>query len=189
MTDVADALDRDRASLSLALVDAAANHWKVNAADCVAERGVVRHLPSGQLSRGFAWGFILFWSVVFSFASSQLNALCFVLAPIALAVLMFYSYTKRFTSLSHIVLGFSLGIGTLLLGIAFFTGAFQYLPRSGSWMEKVKTSDSSAKMAAVPFPWWTSQSIIAMRCIHRSRWRARMAMAMSLKTQKPEPSA
>ena len=101
--------------------------------DALNPRTKMRHLPSGQLSRGFAWGFILFWSVVFSFASSQLNALCFVLAPIALAVLMFYSYTKRFTSLSHIVLGFSLGIapagawiamrGTLDLRILWLTAA------------------------------------------------------------------
>ncbi|MEQ1945787.1 MAG: UbiA-like polyprenyltransferase [Bryobacteraceae bacterium] len=78
--------------------------------DALNPRTKMRHLPSGQLSRGFAWGFILVWSVVFSYASSRLNALCFLLAPIALAVLMFYSYTKRFTSLSHIVLGFALGI-------------------------------------------------------------------------------
>src|ERR1700676_3078008 len=70
----------------------------------------MRHLPAGSLSRGFAWGFIAFWSVVFLFAARELNPLCFKLAPVALAVLMFYSYTKRFTSLSHMVLGFSLGI-------------------------------------------------------------------------------
>src|ERR1700739_2591335 len=70
----------------------------------------MRHLPAGSLSRGFAWGFIAVWSVVFLFAARELNPLCFKLAPVALAVLMFYSYTKRFTSLSHAVLGFSLGI-------------------------------------------------------------------------------
>src|SRR6202030_2949067 len=70
----------------------------------------MRHLPAGILSRSFAWGFIAFWSVVFLFAARELNPLCFKLAPVALAILMFYSYTKRFTSLSHAVLGFSLGI-------------------------------------------------------------------------------
>src|SRR6202030_870003 len=70
----------------------------------------MRHLPAGILSRGFAWGFIAFWSVVFLFAARELNPLCFKLAPVALAILMFYSYTKRFTSLSHVVLGFALGI-------------------------------------------------------------------------------
>ena len=70
----------------------------------------MRHLPAGSLSRAFAWGFIGVWSVVFLFAARELNPLCFKLAPAALAILMFYSYTKRFTSLSHAVLGFSLGI-------------------------------------------------------------------------------
>ena len=69
-----------------------------------------RHLPAGLLSRGFAWGFIAFWSVVFLFAARELNPLCFALAPLALAVLLFYSFTKRFTSLSHVILGFCLGI-------------------------------------------------------------------------------
>jgi 4-hydroxybenzoate polyprenyltransferase len=78
----------------------------------------MRHLPAGLLSRGFAWGFIAFWSVVFAFAARELNPLCFLLAPVALAVVMGYSATKRFTSLSHIVLGFSLGIAPAAAWIA-----------------------------------------------------------------------
>jgi 4-hydroxybenzoate polyprenyltransferase len=78
----------------------------------------MRHLPAGLLSRRFAWGFIFFWSVVFMLAARALNPLCFKLAPLALAVVMFYSYTKRFTSLSHVVLGFSLGIAPAAAWIA-----------------------------------------------------------------------
>src|SRR6202142_3727768 len=78
----------------------------------------MRHLPAGLLSRGFAWGFIAFWSVVFLFAARELNPLCFALAPVALAVVMGYSATKRFTSLSHLVLGFSLGIAPAAAWIA-----------------------------------------------------------------------
>ena len=78
----------------------------------------MRHLPAGLLSRGFAWGFIAFWSVVFLFAARELNPLCFMLAPVALAVVMGYSATKRFTSLSHLVLGFSLGIAPAAAWIA-----------------------------------------------------------------------
>ncbi len=73
-------------------------------------RTKMRHLPAGSLSRRFAWGFIAWWALVFVFAARELNPLCFRLAPVALAIPMFYSFTKRFTSLSHIVLGFSLGI-------------------------------------------------------------------------------
>jgi 4-hydroxybenzoate polyprenyltransferase len=78
----------------------------------------MRHLPAGLLSRGFAWGFIAFWSVVFLFAARELNPLCFRLAPLALAVVMGYSATKRFTALSHLVLGFSLGIAPAAAWIA-----------------------------------------------------------------------
>jgi 4-hydroxybenzoate polyprenyltransferase len=55
---------------------------------------------------------------VFVFAARELNPLCFRLAPVALAVVMFYSFTKRFTALSHVVLGFSLGIAPAAAWIA-----------------------------------------------------------------------
>ncbi len=77
-----------------------------------------RHLPAGLLSRRFAWGFILVWAFVFIFAARELNPLCFKLSPVALAIPMFYSFTKRFTSLSHVVLGFSLGIAPAAAWIA-----------------------------------------------------------------------
>jgi 4-hydroxybenzoate polyprenyltransferase len=77
-----------------------------------------RHLPAGVLTRRFAWGFIAISAVVFIFAARELNPLCFKLAPLALAIPMFYSFTKRFTSLSHLVLGFSLGIAPAAAWIA-----------------------------------------------------------------------
>jgi 4-hydroxybenzoate polyprenyltransferase len=69
-----------------------------------------RHLPAGVLSRGFAWGFVAAASALFMFAAASLNPLCFLLSPVALTVVFFYSFTKRFTSLSHLVLGLALGI-------------------------------------------------------------------------------
>jgi 4-hydroxybenzoate polyprenyltransferase len=69
-----------------------------------------RHLPAGLLTRRFAWGFIAVWGLVFFFAARELNPLCLRLAPVALSVVVFYSFTKRFTAFSHLVLGFSLGI-------------------------------------------------------------------------------
>ena len=77
-----------------------------------------RHLPAGLLSRRFAWGFIVFWAAVFVLAAGGLNPLCLKLAPLALAIVMFYSFTKRFTSLAHLVLGFSLGIAPAAAWIA-----------------------------------------------------------------------
>lgn len=73
-------------------------------------RTKMRHLPTGLLSRGFAWAFVAASSAVFFAAAGALNPLCLRLAPLALAIVFFYSFTKRFTSFSHLVLGFSLGI-------------------------------------------------------------------------------
>ncbi|HLH38382.1 MAG TPA: UbiA-like polyprenyltransferase [Bryobacteraceae bacterium] len=81
-------------------------------------RTKMRHLPAGLLTARFAWGFIAAWAFIFIFAARELNPLCFKLAPLALAIPMFYSYTKRFTSLSHLVLGFSLGIAPAAAWIA-----------------------------------------------------------------------
>jgi 4-hydroxybenzoate polyprenyltransferase len=77
-----------------------------------------RHLPAGLLSRGFAWAFVAGAAALFFFAAAQLNQLCLRLAPVALAVLFFYSFTKRFTSFSHVVLGFCLGIAPAAAWIA-----------------------------------------------------------------------
>ena len=70
----------------------------------------MRHLPAGLLCRGFAWGFVVVSSAVFVFAAGQLNPLCLHLAPLALAVVFVYSFTKRFTAFSHLVLGFAWGL-------------------------------------------------------------------------------
>ena len=77
-----------------------------------------RHLPAGLLSTGFAWGFVAAAGIVFLLAARALNPLCFRLAPVALGIVFFYSFTKRFTSFSHLVLGFSLGIAPAAAWIA-----------------------------------------------------------------------
>ncbi len=78
----------------------------------------MRHLPAGLLSPGFTWGFVVAASLLFFFAAFELNPLCLRLAPLALAVVFFYSYTKRFTTFSHLVLGLSLGIAPAAAWIA-----------------------------------------------------------------------
>ncbi|MCX6623846.1 MAG: putative 4-hydroxybenzoate polyprenyltransferase [Acidobacteria bacterium] len=77
-----------------------------------------RHIPAGILSRRFTWIFVAISALVFLIAARMLNPLCFVLAPVALGVVFFYSFTKRFTSFSHVVLGFSLGIAPAAAWIA-----------------------------------------------------------------------
>jgi 4-hydroxybenzoate polyprenyltransferase len=78
----------------------------------------MRHIPAGILSTRFAWGFVLVSVLVFLLAARGLNPLCLKLAPLALAVVFFYSFTKRFTAFSHLILGFSLGIAPAAAWIA-----------------------------------------------------------------------
>ena len=66
-----------------------------------------RALPRRLLTRSFLRGFIVVSSGVFIFSAFMLNRLAFMLSPLALAWVLFYSYTKRFTFLSHLILGFS----------------------------------------------------------------------------------
>jgi len=81
-------------------------------------RTAKRALPAGKLSLGFAWAFTALASAVLVIAAWQLNRLALELSPVALAILFFYSYTKRFTSWSHFVLGFCLGISPAAAWIA-----------------------------------------------------------------------
>jgi 4-hydroxybenzoate polyprenyltransferase len=85
-------------------------------------RTAQRALATGALSTAFAWTFTLGAVAVFFLAAWRLNPLALKLAPLALAILFFYSYTKRFTHWSHLFLGFALGISPAAAWIAV-TGA------------------------------------------------------------------
>jgi 4-hydroxybenzoate polyprenyltransferase len=77
-----------------------------------------RALPAGQLTPMFVATFVVVTSAIFIFAAAQLNRLSLLLSPVALAVLLLYSYTKRVTRWSHLVLGFALGIAPAAAWIA-----------------------------------------------------------------------
>ncbi len=77
-----------------------------------------RALATGQISLGFAWLFSIAAAALLVIAAWQLSRLALELSPVALAILFLYSYTKRFTTLSHIVLGFCLGISPAAAWIA-----------------------------------------------------------------------
>jgi 4-hydroxybenzoate polyprenyltransferase len=81
-------------------------------------RTAMRALPAGLLSRRFVIAFVIAACVVFILAAAQLNRLTLYLSPVALAIVLFYSYTKRFTRWSHLVLGFALGIAPTAAWIA-----------------------------------------------------------------------
>jgi 4-hydroxybenzoate polyprenyltransferase len=81
-------------------------------------RTSLRALPRGSLSMGFAVAFTIAMSALFIFSAWRLNSLCFYLSFPTLVILLSYSYTKRFTSLSHLVLGFSVGCAPLAAWLA-----------------------------------------------------------------------
>src|SRR5258706_10359629 len=81
-----------------------------------------RALAIGTLTLQFAWLFTVTAVALFFVAAWQLNSLALKLAPLAIAILFFYSFTKRFTNWSHLFLGFALGISPVAAWIAI-TGA------------------------------------------------------------------
>jgi 4-hydroxybenzoate polyprenyltransferase len=88
------------------------------AIDAANPRTQTRALPAGTLTPSFVMTFVVVSCAIFIFAAAQLNHLTLILSPLALAVLLLYSYTKRFTRWSHLVLGFALGIAPAAAWIA-----------------------------------------------------------------------
>ncbi len=88
-------------------------------------RTKARALATGALSISFAWAFTAIAVVVFFLSAWRLNPLALKLAPVAIAILFFYSFTKRFTSWSHVVLGLALGISPAAAWIAI-TGSLDW---------------------------------------------------------------
>ena len=86
--------------------------------DALNPRTLSRPLPTGQLSLGFAVGFTVVSCGLLVLAAYKLNALAFKLSPVAIVILFGYSYTKRYTWLSHLVLGICLGMSPVAAWIA-----------------------------------------------------------------------
>jgi 4-hydroxybenzoate polyprenyltransferase len=94
------------------------NRWADAGIDAANPRTATRAIPAGLLSRGFVGGFTLVMAAIFIFAASRLNHLTLLLSPLALAIVMGYSYTKRFTRWSHLFLGLAMGIAPSAAWIA-----------------------------------------------------------------------
>jgi len=86
--------------------------------DAANPRTSMRAIPAGALSRKFVAVFVVISAGVLILAAWRLNRLAFYLSPVALAVVFLYSFTKRFTRWSHLVLGFALGIAPAAAWIA-----------------------------------------------------------------------
>jgi 4-hydroxybenzoate polyprenyltransferase len=152
----------------------------------------MRHLPAGLLSRAFAWGFVVVSAAVFLFAASQLNRLCLLLAPVALAIVFFYSFTKRFTAFSHLVLGFSLGIAPaaawiavrgsldprilwLTAAVTFWTGGFDIIYACQDY-----EFDCSEALRSIPRRWGIARALVAARLLHVLMVLCLLALVWSL---------
>ena len=120
------------------------NRWADAKIDAENPRTSMRAIPAGLISRRFVLIFWLASSALFLLAAAQLNRLTLLLAPVALAVVLLYSYTKRFTRFSHLFLGLALGIAPaaawiavrghldlrilmLMVAVLFWTGGFDVL--------------------------------------------------------------
>src|SRR5438270_9112344 len=104
--------------------------------DAANPRTKTRAVPAGVLTKRFVGLFVIVASVVFMLAAAMLNRLTLALSPVALAIVFLYSYTKRFTRWSHLVLGLALGLapaaawiairGSLDLRILLLTGVVAF---------------------------------------------------------------
>lgn len=90
-------------------------------------RTAIREIPAGIISRESALRFVIINCFVFITATFFINRICFYLSPVALFVILFYSYTKRFTALCHLVLGVGLSLAPIGAYLAV-TGQFALLP-------------------------------------------------------------
>jgi 4-hydroxybenzoate polyprenyltransferase len=103
------------------------NRWLDAHFDALNPRTAIREIPAGIISRSSALWFVIACCMLFIGCTYLINPLCFYLSPVALFVVLFYSYTKRFTALCHLVLGLGLSLAPIGAYLAV-TGTFAWLP-------------------------------------------------------------
>ncbi|MBS1858738.1 MAG: UbiA family prenyltransferase [Acidobacteria bacterium] len=160
--------------------------------DALNPRTKMRQLPAGLLSRSFAWGFVAAASLVFFAAAWALNPLCLKLAPAALGIVFLYSFTKRFTAFSHLVLGFCLGIAPaaawiavrgsldprilwLTLAVTCWTGGFDVIYSCQDYQ-----FDSSQGLFSIPRAIGIASALRVAQALHLSMVGCLLALVWSL---------
>ncbi len=103
------------------------NRYLDRSFDAKNPRTAIREIPQGIISPNSALRFVMLNCLIFVLASYTINLLCFFLSPLALFVILFYSYTKRFTAFCHLVLGLGLSLAPIGAYLAV-TGQFNLLP-------------------------------------------------------------
>lgn len=103
------------------------NRWLDRDIDAKNPRTIIREIPAGIISPKAALWFVIANVIFFILCTYFINPQCFALSPVALLVILGYSYTKRFTALCHLVLGLGLALAPVGAYLAV-TGTFDYLP-------------------------------------------------------------
>ena len=103
------------------------NRWADRDIDKQNPRTAIREIPAGVISSGSALIFVIISSILFITTCYFINTICFYLSPIALLVILGYSYAKRFTFLSHVILGVGLALAPIGAYLAV-TGVFAWTP-------------------------------------------------------------
>ena len=103
------------------------NRYLDSSFDAKNPRTAIREIPAGIISKQSALRFVIINCLLFIASAFFINPICFYLSPVALFVVLFYSYTKRFTALCHLVLGIGLGLAPIGAYLAV-TGKFELLP-------------------------------------------------------------
>ena len=154
------------------------NRWADAGLDAANPRTAARAIPAGILSRRFVAGFTVVMGLAFILAAAQLNRETLLLSPLVLALLLLYSYTKRFTRWSHLVLGLALGIapaaawiairGTLdprilvlTAAVLFWVGGFDVL-----YACQDMAHDREAGLNSIPGSWGIQAAFWIARAMH-----------------------
>jgi 4-hydroxybenzoate polyprenyltransferase len=103
------------------------NRWLDAKFDKLNQRTAIREIPAGIIPASSALRFVIINCIAFIACTWFINRLCFYLSPVALFVVLFYSYTKRFTALCHLILGLGLALAPIGAYLAV-TGQFAWLP-------------------------------------------------------------
>jgi 4-hydroxybenzoate polyprenyltransferase len=141
-------------------------------------RTAIREIPAGIIKAESALLFIIMNVIVFVTATYFINSICFYLAPVALFVILFYSYTKRFTFLCHLVLGVGLSLAPIGAYLAV-TGSFNILPLLFSFAVVFWVSgfdviyalqdiefDQSQSLYSIPSYWGLNKALGIARLLH-----------------------
>jgi len=141
-------------------------------------RTAIREIPAGIIKAEKALLFIIMNALIFIAATYFINPICFYLAPVALFVIMFYSYTKRFTFLCHLVLGIGLSLAPIGAYLAV-TGVFNILPLLFSFAVVFWVSgfdiiyalqdiefDKSQQLYSIPSFWGLEKALNIARGLH-----------------------